>query len=60
MAYVWIIEILDKGKWYPTIGCGLTKKTADMFKRAEWEAGCSKTKFRVVKYERKEKSCPYV
>jgi len=55
MPHIWIIEILDKGKWLPTIGCGLTKKDAEMFKRAEWERTCPDDKYRVEKYERVKK-----
>ncbi len=35
--HVWIIEMLIKGKWKPTIGCGLTKKDAEMVMRGDWQ-----------------------
>lgn len=52
MKYVWIIEILDKDKWQPTIGCGLIKDDAIMFMRTEWKPECPDDKFRVEKYHK--------
>ena len=48
--HVWIVEMLDKKKWKPTIGCGLTKADAVMRIRAEWQRGCPDDKFRPRKY----------
>ena len=49
MNYVWIVEMLDNGKWKPTIGVGLTK-IHGQWQRREWRRRNPDDKFRLRKY----------
>ena len=50
MKYIWVIEMLCRKGWEPTIGCGLTKSDAIMRMRAEWGKNNPSEKFRIIKY----------
>jgi hypothetical protein len=47
--HVWIVEILERSKWQPTVGCGLYEADARMVMR-EWRLRLPDDKFRVTKY----------
>ena len=48
--HVWIIEMLCRGVWMPTVGCALTRKDALRIMGYEWEHNNPSYKFRVRKY----------
>ena len=54
ISRVWIIEIWNeyKKQWEPTIGTGLSRYEARMFKRDDWEYNNPADKFRIKCYRR--------
>jgi len=49
MNKLWVVEMLNHGKWEPTVGCALTRKEADS-EWLEWKLDNPDDKFRIVKY----------
>lgn len=51
MTTLWVIEILERGKWMPTVGAHLTRDSArsDLW---EWRVGNPHDKFRIARYKR--------
>lgn len=48
--YLWVIEVLDKGRWYSTVRCRLTRKEARIEMR-NWKRRNPKEILRLKKYE---------
>jgi len=53
MAHIWVLELFDDGKWFPTVETRLTKEEAVRRKRALDREGDG-IKWGISKYERKQ------
>lgn len=50
---IWVIEMkVCKGLWEPTVGCGISRKSARHKMKDYWYANNPYDQFRVVKYIR--------
>ncbi len=50
VPHIWIVEMLDKGKWMPTVGCGLDKQGGIREMKYYWHHNCPDDQFRVRQY----------
>lgn len=48
---VWMVEILERGRWWPTVGASLTRADGRQDLR-EWRQNNRSDTFRLVKYAR--------
>lgn len=48
--HIWVIEIFEKGKWYPTAGAHPFRKDARSDIKYYWRFTYPTTKFRIRKY----------
>ena len=48
--HIWLIEMFDKGKWWPTVGAYLTHADARRFKKEDWEFNSPYYEYRIRKY----------
>lgn len=55
MAHIWVIEILQDGKWISTTGVAMTRREAQQVEIPWWREGNPDDKYRVRKYLREEK-----
>lgn len=51
MTHLWVVEVKDRDKWYPTVCARLSKEEA-RGERREWFKKNPTDKFRVTKYVR--------
>ena len=47
--HIWVVEMFDDGKWWPTVGVGLNREDARGHKQS-WAESMPDDKFRVTKY----------
>jgi hypothetical protein len=50
--YLWIVEMREDGKWFPTVGVGLTRADAMREMKDYWRENNRHDSFRVRKYTR--------
>lgn len=49
--YLWVVEMLNNGRWEATVGCGISRESARR-ELAEWKHNNPCDKFRIRKYKR--------
>lgn len=55
MKHIWVVEMLDDGRWFPTVGSGITREEA-RWEMAQWRERNPSDRFRVRKYVLVERS----
>ena len=47
---IWVVEILEKGRWKPSVSIGLTRQDARRERDFYWKYNFPNTKTRIRKY----------
>jgi len=51
---LWVVEMLEGGRWLPTAGAQLSRKDARRLIECDWQVDNPDDKFRVVAYVRRD------